>query len=156
MTAFLDISTELLGRGIGVRFCPKGSSMYPTIRDGEAVTVESIEMREIKRGDILLYRTERGVIAHRVVGIIIDEDAAGVLILRGDSLATCDAPVRAEQVLGRVISVERKGRKINLTGRRAGIRRAARICATRLKRGLHSRFSFLRLIEKRDAGIVGR
>jgi signal peptidase I len=130
--------------------------MYPTIRDGEAVTVEPIEAREAKIGDIVLYQTERGVIAHRVVGIEDEENADRVLILRGDSLATCDAPVRAEQVLGRVIAVERRGRKVKLTGRRAGIRRAVRRCATRLKRGLHSRFSFLRLIEKRGVGVVGR
>ena len=132
--------------------------MYPTIRDGEAVTVEPIAAREAKPGDILLYRREHGVIAHRVVGITgeEDDDVGRVLTLRGDSLATCDAPVRAEQVLGRVISVERKGRKVKLTGRRAGIRRAARACATRLKRELHSRLSFLSFIEKRDARIVGR
>lgn len=130
--------------------------MYPTIRDGEAVTVEPIRAREAKIGDILLYQTERGVIAHRVIGIEDEENEDRVLILRGDSLAMCDAPVRAEQVLGRVIGVERKGRKVKLTGRRAGIRRAARRCATRLKRGLHSRFGFLRLIEKRGVGVVGR
>ncbi len=156
MKAFLDISTELLRRGISVRFCPKGFSMSPTIRDGEAVTVEPLKAREARIGDILLYQTERGVIAHRVVGIEDEESTARVLILRGDSLATCDAPVRAEQILGRVIEVERKGRKVKLTGRRAKLRRAAHVCAARLKRGLYSRFSFLRLIEKRGVGVVGR
>lgn len=130
--------------------------MYPTIRDGEMLTVEPVNVREVKRGDILLYKTKHRVIAHRLVGIEGEEDAARVLILRGDSLATCDAPVRAEQVLGRVIAVERKGRRVKLTGRRAGIRRAARSCAAHLKKGLHSRFGFLRLIEKRGVGVVGR
>jgi Peptidase S24-like len=153
---FLDISTELLRRGVSVRFRPKGFSMYPTIRDGEAVTVEPLKAHEARCGDILLYRRERGVIAHRVVRLAGEEDESKVLILRGDSLATCDAPVRAEQVLGRVISVERKGRKINLTGRRAGIRRAVRACAACLKRELSSRLGFLRLNEKRGVEVVGR
>jgi hypothetical protein len=130
--------------------------MYPTIRDGEAVTVEPLKAHEARRGDILLYRRESSVIAHRVVCIAGEEDATRVLILRGDSLATCDAPVRAEQVLGRVISVERKGREVKLTGRRAGIRRAARACAARLKRELYSRLGFLRLNEKRGVEVVGR
>jgi hypothetical protein len=97
------------------------------------------------------------VIAHRVVRLegAVD-DKTRVLILRGDSLATCDAPVRAEQVLGRVISVERKGRKVKLTGRRAEVRRAARACAARLKRELSSRLGFLRLNEKRGVEVIGR
>lgn len=131
--------------------------MYPTIRDGEAVTVEPLKAHEARCGDILLYRRESGVIAHRVVRLAgAVDDETRVLILRGDSLATCDAPVRAEQVLGRVISVERKGRKVNLTGRRAEVRRAARRCAARLKRELSSRLGFLRLNEKRGVEVVGR
>ena len=130
--------------------------MSPTIRDGEAVTVEPLKAREARIGDILLYQTERRVIAHRVVGNTGEEDGTRMLILRGDSLAACDAPVRAGQVLGRVIAVERKGREVKLTGRRAGIRRAARRCAARVKRGLPSWFGFLRLIEKRGVGVVGR
>ncbi|HKR00519.1 MAG TPA: S24 family peptidase, partial [Pyrinomonadaceae bacterium] len=67
---FLDLSTELLRRGYSVRFRPRGFSMLPTIRDGEAILVEPVEEEAIRRGDILLYRTERGVIAHRVVEIV--------------------------------------------------------------------------------------
>ena len=129
--------------------------MYPAIRDGEMMTVKPVAAREIKRGDILLYQTERGVIAHRVVAIR-EESEGRVFTLRGDALAVCDAPVRAEQVLGQVVSVERKGRDVKLSGRRAGIRRAARACATGIKRGLQLRFSFSRFFEKRGARIVSR
>jgi signal peptidase len=129
--------------------------MYPAIRDGEAVRVEPIGSHEIRRGDILLYQSERGVTAHRVVGVK-EDDGGRVFTLRGDALAMCDAPVRAEQVLGRLVAVERKGREVRLVGRRAGIGRGARVCVAYLKRGLRSGFDFLRLIEKRGAGIVGR
>jgi signal peptidase I len=142
---FLDLSRELLRRGYSVRFRPKGFSMHPTIRDGEAVTVAPTTAHAIKRGDILLYQTKRGVTAHRVVEIRERGQSAAVFILRGDSLASCDAPVRGEQILGKVISVERKGREVNLTGRRAAIRRAARVCARGIKRGLNFRLGFVRL-----------
>ena len=43
--------------------------MHPTIRDGEAITVEPVAPCAVKCGDILLYRGAGRVIAHRVVAI---------------------------------------------------------------------------------------
>jgi signal peptidase I len=140
---FVNISAELLQSGYGVRFRPGGFSMSPTIRDGEVLTVKPIKACAVKRGDILLYKTERGAIAHRVVGIKV-ERGVRVFILRGDALGMCDAPVRAKQILGHVISVERKGREVKLSGRCAVIRCAARALAARLKRGLRVRLSLAR------------
>ena len=145
---FQRLSTDLLQSGYGVRFRPGGFSMYPTIRDGEAVTVEPIHAHEVRRGDILLYRTMRGVIAHRVVSIAEDANAGRVFTLRGDSLAACDAPVNTEQVLGRVVSVERKGRTLNLGGRRARIRSAVYLRAMRLRKRLNLRLGILRSLKR--------
>jgi signal peptidase I len=147
---FQRLSTDLLQSGYGVRFRPGGFSMYPTIRDGEAVTVEPIRAHEVRRGDILLYRRERRVIAHRVVGIALGANAKRVFTLRGDSLSSCDAPVKQEQVLGRVVSVERKGRWIKLGGRRARIRSAVYLRAARLRKGLTQRFGILRSLRNRE------
>lgn len=152
---FQRLSTDLLESGYGVRFRPGGFSMYPTIRDGEAVTVEPVSAREVRRGDILLYLSERRVIAHRVVGISEGTNAKRVFTLRGDYLASCDLPVSAEQVLGRVISVERKGRWIKLGGRRAGIRSAINVRAARIRRGLTQRFGILRSLKKQNTRVAG-
>ncbi|MDA2923324.1 hypothetical protein MYX65_01495 [Acidobacteria bacterium AH-259-L09] len=65
----LDLTAELLSRGTSVRFRPSGRSMYPSIREGEVITVEPVEPSDVKRGDIILYRSERGVIAHRIVQV---------------------------------------------------------------------------------------
>jgi hypothetical protein len=43
----LDLSTELLGRGKRVRFRAPGRSMYPTIRENEAITVEPVAPQDI-------------------------------------------------------------------------------------------------------------
>ncbi len=98
------------------------------------MTVEPIERSAIKRGDILLYKSERGMIAHRVVRIREgNAEAARVFILRGDASATCDDPVAASQILGRVVSVERDGRKIDLTSRKVQLLYAARVRASQLR-----------------------
>ena len=130
---FLDVSTELLKLGYSIRFRPSGRSMYPTIRDGEAVTVEPVSAPDgIRRGDILLYSAERKLTAHRVR--LMEKTGDKVFFhLRGDASVSFDEPVEAAQVLGRVVAVERDGRAIDLTGRRARLEHTARISAVRLK-----------------------
>lgn len=57
-----------------------------------------------------------------------------IFILRGDASAICDYPVEAEQVLGKVVSVEKRGCSIDLYSRRAEMLRILRAWASRFKR----------------------
>jgi hypothetical protein len=57
-----------------------------------------------------------------------------IFILSGDASLTCDHPVEAQQILGKVISVEKRGRSINLCTRKAKMFHFAYIWASRLKR----------------------
>lgn len=126
---FINVSTELLRQGQSVRFRAPGRSMHPTIKEGETVKVAPVASFDIKRGDILLYLLGSKLIAHRVVSIKRKKDYSTthssklnpqhLFILRGDASATCDEPVKAQQVLGKVVSVERGGRCIDLYSRRA-------------------------------------
>ncbi len=132
---FADLSVELLRRGHGVRFRAPGHSMHPTINDRETVTVEPVPPSDVKRGDIVLYRNEGGVVAHRVIRIERN-NGASLFILRGDALGCPDESVAAQQVLGKVVCVERNGRSINPYGWKSSIFRTAHNCASRLKRRL--------------------
>jgi len=184
--AFQEISTELLTRGHSMRFHAEGGSMHPTIRDGEVIAVEFVEPRDVKRGDILLYRHAKRVLAHRVVAILnprssilnprssilnppssilypqssifnprssILDPLSSILyllsilhprssslspqysfILRGDASSICDAPVESGHVLGRVVSVERDGRKIAVNSTIAKVTHYLRACAFRVAR----------------------
>ena len=123
----LDLTTELLSQGATVRFRPSGRSMYPSIREGELITVEPVQASDVKLADIVLYRSERGLIAHRVVQMSCPQaepsavGAAGfslrasssrdsrVFRLQGDASLSCDQPVAAEQILGRVVGGPAKG-----------------------------------------------
>ncbi len=140
---FIDVSTELLRRGQCVRFKAPGLSMHPTIKEGETITVIPISSFDIKRGDILLYLVGKKVIAHRVVGIEKKKSDSSnqpskfnprLFLLRGDASTICDEPVEAKQILGKVVSVEREGRSINLCSRRAKMLHFAHARASRLKR----------------------
>jgi len=57
-----------------------------------------------------------------------------IFILRGDASAACDNPVEAQQILGKVVSVEKNGRSIDLYSRRARILRVAYAWGSRFKR----------------------
>ena len=140
---FIDVSTELLRRGQCVQFRAPGLSMHPAIKEGERITVIPISSFEVKRGDILLYLVGKKVIAHRVVGIEKKKSNSSnqtskfsprLFLLRGDASVICDEPVEAQQILGKVVSVERDGRSINLCSRRAKIFRLAYKWASYFKR----------------------
>ena len=154
---FPDLTAELLRRGSYVRFRAIGASMQPTIEDGELITVAPLGPAPVRRGDILLYQNERGVFAHRVVGLQAHRPAEGgdpsslpshwpiarrramgapgegrlrgrlVLLLRGDASVSCDPPVAHEQVMGRVVAVQRGNRSLALDSRLANLLRLARL-----------------------------
>ena len=131
---FVDVSMDLLHRGQSIRFRAPGRSMYPTIKEEETITVQPMAPSAIKMGDIILYRLEGIVIAHRVVRIERGEDGDSRFILRGDASSDPDEPVEPAQVLGKVVSVERGGHSIDLCSRNAKMLRTAYVWASRLKR----------------------
>ena len=121
---FVDVVAELLSRGCRVRFRAEGASMRPTIRGGETITIEPVS--EIKMGDIALYRADRGLIAHRVVGIRNGNGNAPLFLTRGEAAGSTEEAVEEQQVWGKVVAVERNGQSIDLGGRWAKLRYRAR------------------------------
>ena len=140
---FQEICCKLLRAGHKVRFRAPGKSMQPAICDGDILIVEPVEPAAVKIGDIILYRAEENIVAHRVLDLkksnvqspgphashdrvthqpIEGASSAGYypvpgthrsFTLRGDAASACDDHVTAEQVLGRVVSIEKNGRCIN-------------------------------------------
>jgi signal peptidase I len=129
---FLDVVTDVLRRGYSIRFRAGGSSMWPTIRSGEAITVEPTKATAIKLKDIIFYRTGRGVIGHRVVKIA-NRNGELVLLARGDADLGAGEPVAAEQILAKVVAVERDGRYIDLASRKEKVKHSIRVLALRCK-----------------------
>ena len=114
MEVFVDIAAELSDRGYAFRFRAEGGSMHPTIRSGEALLVEPLSPADVRVGDIVAYRRQRRVIAHRVVHIDVGSQAMRVFTLRGDAVAAAADPsagdlverAEASQILGKVVAVE--------------------------------------------------
>jgi phage repressor protein C with HTH and peptisase S24 domain len=92
---------DLLASGHRARFRAEGDSMHPAICCGDYVEVEPCAAAELRRGDIILAATARGLTAHRIVRI-----SRRGIVTRGDNALRSDAPVDAASVLGRVSEVE--------------------------------------------------
>jgi signal peptidase I len=122
--------------------------MYPSILNGDEITVEPIKPEAIEIGDIILYRDQENLIAHRVVKIEFKNDIhnhaqSSVLspqscfILRGDARPVCDDPVAAEQVLGKVVLIETNGRVFDPYSFKAKLFFNVRRVVLRIKRFLN-------------------
>ncbi len=124
--------TEILTRGLGVRFSARGGSMRPTIRGGEAITVTPVAIEAVAAGDIVLFRRRGRMVVHRVLRVLREGDVVRFLT-RGDASVAADPPLEACHVLGRVVAVERDGRDVDLTGARSrwSCRAARCLCAAR-------------------------
>ncbi len=138
--------------------------MYPTILHEDVITVDPVDASAVKVGDIILYRDQQNLIAHRVIKILkrsekksrsapqgpqdrsVSPIGAGPstsetlqFILRGDARPAGDDPINAEQILGKVVSVERNGCCINPYSLKVKLTFYVRRLASRLKRFLSQR-----------------
>jgi hypothetical protein len=111
---FDDVGLALLREGQAVRFRAAGLSMEPSIHDGDAITVVPVPLEKVRRGDVLLYRRDERLLAHRVLGRVRGVDA--LLRVRGDAPGWEEERVPESDVLGRVEAVEREGRPVAWRG----------------------------------------
>jgi signal peptidase I len=108
-----DIMTrEVLGRGIAVHARAAGPSMCPLIRDGDRVLIEPGSAADLRIGDVVLYRNEGHYIIHRLV----KKAGPGTVITRGDNRTWDDPPVPVGNIMGTVVQIEGRGRRVALTG----------------------------------------
>ncbi len=91
-----------------------GDSMLPFVKPLAPIRIRRVPVEEIRVGDIVAYRANGSLIAHRVVKIA--SDPAGVVLLtKGDNRVQRDPLLRPGQILGLVTRVG----SCDLTRRRA-------------------------------------
>ncbi|MFO7866211.1 MAG: S24 family peptidase [Candidatus Aminicenantes bacterium] len=98
-------------RGVKLRTMVRGFSMHPFIRDQDVLTIATIHTREPRVGDAVafIHPGNGKLVIHRIV---MKKDAGWVV--RGDHCPKADGSVVKENILGRVIRAERKGREVCL------------------------------------------
>ncbi len=97
-----EVIESVVASGHTARFVASGDSMWPLFRSGQAIDVQPVDIAELRRGDIVLARLERGLTAHRIINIVRESSGIVWVTTRGDHCPESDPPFPATQVLGRV------------------------------------------------------
>jgi len=110
---------EEIVRAFGeVRLRVFGTSMAPSILPGDLILIRRASLQEISPGDVVLFLQKGRLFVHRVVDRKVAATAGrpeeSCLITRGDRLRHEDPPVSSSELLGRVVSIERDTRKVEL------------------------------------------
>lgn len=118
------LTPELSTRWIPVR----GDSMWPSLRDGDAVLCEP--MRAALPGEVVVAKLGTRLVIHRVV---IWSEAR--VELRGDNAPESDAPLSPALIIGRVTTVRRGEQELPFSAVDRGPRLSGR-ARVRLKRAV--------------------
>jgi signal peptidase I len=138
--ASIDIAADILSAGGGLRVRARGLSMYPLIRHEDVIEVEPVDASAVKLGDVILRRDDDDrIVAHRVVKVH-DQGQGCTLVTKGDWTHGPDALVEPGQFLGRVVAIERSGKRTTLNS--GGQRLVQRLAAGM---SVHSRWLYLPL-----------
>ncbi len=111
-----QIFINLLREGYEIRSLAAGESMSPCIKKGDLLVVKPIGFEEAGIGEIVAFRKEEShsvLTTHRVVARGKDEGQR-YLITKGDRNIYRDLPLSPQDVLGKVVGIERKGQLISL------------------------------------------
>src|SRR5277367_5233111 len=103
----VEMTAELVQKFGAARLRVLGSSMAPTLRPGDILSVRRAAPEEILVGQLIVFSSGPRLITHRVVTVVQDAGARR-WITRGDR-AVCDDPaVLPENLIAVVESVSRR------------------------------------------------
>jgi signal peptidase I len=102
-----ELAAEVLCSSGKLRLQVTGWSMLPSIWPGDTLLVECVDPSKMAEGEIVLFRRDRRLFAHRIV-----RSEASDIVTRGDSVPAADAPVEKGEILGRVASIMRLGKSV--------------------------------------------
>ena len=101
-----DLLKEVLLRWGCARLQVNGTSMLPSLFPYDVVLLMPCSASELVPGDLVLGEHKQGWLLHRVVRL-----ENGWMHTRGDLLSFDDPPTNAENVLAKVVGLERFGRQ---------------------------------------------
>ena len=98
---------RLLAQGQSVQIQPQGYSMYPLLVPGrDAAVIEGTRSDGLKRGDVVLYRREGGILVlHRIWRVRKDG-----FYMVGDNQSEVEGPLQGSQIKGILTGFVRKGK----------------------------------------------
>jgi signal peptidase I len=103
------LTRSLLNANQPVQMMVVSQSMAPLIVRGDRVWVAPVEATTLNRGDLVVFQRGYDCITHRFLG-----RHGRLCYTKGDQSIVADHPVEQEQILGRVVAMERNGCRVEL------------------------------------------
>jgi signal peptidase I len=110
---YAHLAKYVLKNSTNITLPVAGDSMSPVLRTGDIIYVEPVTTKSLSVGDILVYKTEGNMVAHRLVRILRN-DSISMLLTKGDTFSHIDSPLRESDLIGRVYAVQKFGMKLHL------------------------------------------
>jgi ATP-binding cassette subfamily B protein len=103
----LELTEILLDENHQLSFSMKGFSMYPTLRAGDKGIVEKWSPDDLKIGDIVVFKANKKLVAHRLIGINYREGIR-IFITKGDKNSYNDEPFSGAALIGKITSIQQE------------------------------------------------
>ena len=109
--ALTDLLKGVMEKGKPFRFQATGFSMSPFIKNGDLVTLSTLNRSAPCLGDVVGFTPPESdkLIIHRVVG-----KRGSSFYIKGDSLSEIDLLLPQERIVAKVTRVDRNGKRIHL------------------------------------------
>jgi len=99
---------EILKSGLSLRVKVTGRSMRPFLRGRETVTIKKVPCSELRIGDVIFFDSSIGSpVLHRIVRKRMSGGGKLTFQTRGDGLLAFDEETHEDNVLGKVLRIER-------------------------------------------------
>ncbi|MGQ9705904.1 MAG: S24/S26 family peptidase [bacterium] len=109
---FLEsVALELLKDALDNKSCLRisigGTSMLPFIKDSDEIYIErNKNLPQV--GDIIVYKSDSSIVAHRVIKI----DIRGRVYTKGDNRLRIEGPIEIKDIIGKVIKTSRNNKNL--------------------------------------------
>ena len=109
----IDLAEILLDEDQQLSFRMQGYSMYPTLCSGDKGIVQKWDANDIKIGDIVVFKANNKLVAHRLIEIYYREGVRN-FIAKGDKNNHTDEPFESSALVGKITSFQRKRRILRM------------------------------------------
>jgi len=118
----LDFAETILDDDHSLSIKMQGYSMYPTLRAGDVGNVQKCVPEDLKIGDIIVFRSNNKLVAHRLIQI---KSTKGIrfYLTKGDKNYHFDPPFTDESLVGILKTFTRKNRVIKIDALKMKIQR---------------------------------
>lgn len=88
--------------------------MSPFLITGDRLLVKKIPCGDLATGDLIVYREKYEFTVHRFISVKTKKDGSSYIESKADNYTALDEPVVFERLLGKVLEIERDGKRIFL------------------------------------------